>query len=99
MRRRRTPRAATGFFAPWLLPLAALADPPLPVLQQIGFLGRWAASCDAPPSQANPYLVYYDGGGGLVGRRLDRGTGLPTLEGRIDSAKLLAPGRLALTVR
>jgi hypothetical protein len=92
-------RAATGFFVAWLLPLAALADPPLPVLQQISFLGRWSASCEAPPSPANPYLVYYDAGGGLVGRRLDRGAGLPMLESRIDSAKLLAPGRLALTVR
>jgi hypothetical protein len=43
-------RAATALFAVFLAPVAASADPPLTVLQQAGYLGRWAVSCDSPPA-------------------------------------------------
>ena len=76
-----------AFLGAGLLPAAAFADPPLPVLEQAGQLGRWATvSCEAPVSQQNMHMVYYDAGKGLVRRRLERGH-LPALDGAIDSAR------------
>jgi len=97
--RGRRVRAVTALSTACLLPFSALADPPLPLLKEVGFLGRWAISCEAPASPRNVHITYYDGGNGQVGRRVDRGAGPPALEGKIDSATLLAPGRLAITVR
>jgi hypothetical protein len=68
-------------------------------MKRLNLLGTWAPSCSAPPSASNPYLVYLDDGRGTVGRKLDRGPEYDVLGGRIDSARQLAPGKVALTVR
>lgn len=93
-------RAAMLLLAALLMPsVAGAADSPLPVVQQAGFLGRWATSCDSPPNPGNPHVIYFDGGNGRVGRQVARGSGPAKLEGRIVAARLLGPGRLALVVR
>jgi hypothetical protein len=95
---RFTGPAGRAFLAA-LLPAVALADPPLPVLREVGQLGRWATvSCEAPAGPQNLHMIFYEAGKGLVRRRLERGDA-PALDGAVDSARQLAPGRLALTLR
>ena len=91
--------AARAFLAAAWLPATALADPPLPVLTDVGQLGRWASvSCELPVSPQNLHMVFYVAGDGIVRRRLERGDA-PALDGAVDSARLLAPGRIGLTLR
>ena len=91
--------AATALLAAVLLPAAAHADPPLAVLKQLGLLGSWAnVSCTAPVSKENSRVVYYDTGKGYARRRLERGSA-PSLDGAVDSARVIAPGLILLTLR
>lgn len=94
----RTVCAAIAVLAAGSLPATVHADPPLPLLQQVGYLGRWAIDCDAPPEPSNAHITYYDAGNGLVGRQIERGTGKPVLAGAIDGARVISPGRIAITV-
>jgi hypothetical protein len=92
-------RAAIPFLASLLLCGPASADAPLAVLQQAGQLGRWAKSCELPANRENIHTVYYEADDGQVRSRLERGPDLQPLESVIEKARLLAPGRIALTIR
>ena len=77
----------------------AFAASPWSVFVKSGLAGRWAISCKAAPSDKNPWMSYYEGDGGTVRRKLDRGPGTGNYNLTIDSADIQDDGTVRASMR
>jgi hypothetical protein len=102
---RALPLAAMILISQALFPVAAQqpapaeAPPrPLDVLREAGVLGVWSADCNAGITPANPYITFYGTVKGAARRRIERGA-VTSLDGAVDSARLVGSNRLRLRLR
>jgi hypothetical protein len=77
----------------------ALAASPWSVFVKSDLAGRWAISCEAAPSDNNPWMTYYEGNNGAVRRKLDRGPGTGNYNLTIDSARIQDDGTVRASMR
>lgn len=84
----------------FLCPGFSWAQPsPLETVQELGLIGTWSASCYLGASETNWFVVYYATRKGKLRRRAERGGSAASLDGAVDSAKLLDRNRVRLRLR
>ena len=77
----------------------AFAASPWSVFVESGLAGRWAISCNAAPSDKNPWMTYYEGDNGAVRRKLDVAPGTGNYNLTIDSASIQDDGTVRASMR
>jgi hypothetical protein len=82
-----------------VLPLPAAGQSSADVARSAHLMGTWAMSCEAPHVPNNSRITYYTAPNNQLRRGIDRGAGLPMLDGVVDNIEMISATIAKVRVR